>query len=124
MIGYQWAVLRFVPAVEREEFVNVGVVVYAQMADFLQVRWRLRPDLIRALAPEIDPDDVERALRTLADCAAGQAPAGRPDIPALGPRFGWLTAPRSTVIQPGPVHGGRAIDPAAEIERLLDRVVR
>ncbi|GAB3583748.1 DUF3037 domain-containing protein [Calidifontibacter terrae] len=123
MIGYQWAALRFVPAVEREEFLNVGVVMYAQMADFLEVRWRLRPALLTQLAPDVDLIDVESALKVLAECAAGQSPAGRPQITALGPRFGWLTAPRSTVVQPGPVHGGRTADPAADLARLLDRVV-
>ena len=123
MIGYQYAVLRLVPAVEREEFVNVGVVVYAQMADHLEIAWRLRPALVRALAPTIDVAEIETALTSLADCAAGRATPGKPEIRSLGARFGWLTAPRSTSVQPGPVHGGLTDDPSAETQRLLDRLI-
>lgn len=123
MIGYQYAVLRFVPAVEREEFVNVGVVVYAQMADHLEVVWRLRPELITAMAPHIDIAEIETALTSLADCAAGRATPGKPEIRSLGARFGWLTAPRSTSIQPGPVHGGLTEDPAIQTRRLLDQLI-
>ena len=115
MIGYQYAVLRFVPAVEREEFVNIGVVVYAQMADHLSVEWLLRSDLVRALAPEVDLSEIETALASLRACAAGES--------APGARFGWRGAPRTTATQPGPVHGGLTDDPAAEARRLLDRLV-
>lgn len=120
MIGYQYAVLRLVPAVEREEFVNVGVILYAQMADFLQLGWNLRPELIHALAPDIDSAELEASLQSLSDCAAGRPGAGKPLISGLGARFGWLVAPRSTTLQPGPVHGGVTADPAAELQRLVD----
>ncbi|RYG75892.1 DUF3037 domain-containing protein [Yimella sp. RIT 621] len=123
MIGYQYAVLRFVPAVEREEFVNIGVVVYAQIADHLSVEWLVRSDLVRALAPEVDLSEIETALASLRACAAGESAPGKPSIRSLGARFGWLVAPRSTAIQPGPVHGGLTDDPAAEARRLLDRLV-
>ncbi|MBD2760319.1 DUF3037 domain-containing protein [Yimella sp. cx-573] len=121
MIGYQYATLRFVPAVEREEFVNVGVVLYAQMADFLAVGWHLRPQLLEVFAPDVDAAEIEQTLRSLSDCAAGLDTPGKPQIRSLGARFGWLVAPRSTSVQPGPVHGGLTTDPAAELRRLIER---
>lgn len=124
MIGYQYALLRFVPAVEREEFVNVGVVLYAQMSDFLAVEWHLRETLLRSLAPDTDLAELQDALRSLSECAAGVPAPGKPQIRSLGARFGWLVAPRSTTVQPGPVHGGLTTDPRAELSRLVRRLLR
>lgn len=123
LAGYQYVVLRCVPRVDRDEFVNVGVVVYSQAADYLDAAFRLDEQRLRALASDVDLAAVRRALDTVCDVCRGRSGPGLPDLPALGPRFGWLSAPRSTVVQPGPVHGGLAADPAAELTRLLDRLV-
>ena len=124
MKPYQYVVLRCVPRVEREEFVNVGVVLYCQAADFLHARWEVSTDRLTALAPGLDVDAVCDGLEFVdavcrADDAAGSVASKDP-----GTRFGFLRAPRSTVIQPGPVHGGLTDDPVAELDRLLESLVR
>jgi hypothetical protein len=121
--GYQYVVLRCVPRVEREEFVNVGVVLYSQGADFLDAAYRVDEARLAALAPEVDAEEVRDALETVCRVCRGVTGGGLPTLGGLGKRFGWLSAPRSTVVQPGPVHGGLTTDPAAELAALLERLV-
>jgi len=121
--GYQYVALRCVPRVEREEFLNVGVVLYSQGADFLEAAYRVDEARLRAFAPQVDVEDVDQALETICQVCRGVTGGGLPTLGGLGRRFGWLSAPRSTVVQPGPVHGGLAADPAAELERLVARLV-
>ena len=121
--GYQYVVLRCVPRVEREEFLNVGVVLYCQGADFLEAAYRVEESRLRTLAPEVSVEDVDRALETICEVCRGVTGGGLTTLGSLGRRFGWLSAPRSTVVQPGPVHGGLTADPAAELQSLLQRLV-
>lgn len=120
---YQYVVLRCVPRVDREEFVNVGVVLYCEDAGFLKSHWRVDAVRLRALAPGIDVTAVTGALVFVDDVCDGDASAGSVGQEPLGTRFGFLKAPRSTVVQPGPVHGGITSDPLAELDRLLDVLV-
>jgi hypothetical protein len=121
--GYQYVVLRCVPRVEREEFVNVGVVLYCQGANYLEAAYRVDADRLRALAPSVDLEAVDAALETVCRVCRGDTGGGLPTLGALGRRFGWLSAPRSTVVQPGPVHGGLTDDPSAELAALVGRLV-
>jgi len=121
---YQYVVLRCVPRVDREEFVNVGVVAYCQEADFLDAACQVDEDRLRSLWPGFDPDAVRHALAFVEGVCRGDASVGDAAAGDLGSRFGFLKAPRSTVVQPGPVHGGLTDDPAAELVRLLDVLVR
>ena len=122
--GYQYVVLRCVPRVEREEFVNVGVVLYSQSADFLGAALRRgrRHGCARS-RPTSTPRRCATPSRPSCQVCRGVTGGGLPDLGSLGRRFGWLSAPRSTVVQPGPVHGGLTADPAAELEGLLARLV-
>ena len=121
---YQYVVLRCVPRVDREEFVNVGVVLYCQATDFLQAVWNLER---RALAGARPARRRRRRLRRAGLHRPASAPATRKAGAAgqqpLGTRFGFVRAPRSTVLQPGPVHGGVTDDPARQLEHLLERLV-
>ncbi len=120
---FEYAVIRVVPRVERGEQVNVGVVLYCQARDYLCARLHLDADRLRALDPDIDLPEIRTALgawERTCDGTGGQ-PASRLKA---GERFRWLTAPRSTVIQAGPVHTGLTEDPATDLERLLDSLVR
>lgn len=124
LVPFEYALLRAVPRIDRGECVNVGVVLYCQAADFLGCARHLDPDRLRVLDRAADVDAVAAALDGVhavcaGDPAAGHAGTGPPRV-----RFGWLTAPRSTVVQPGPVHGGMTADPAAQLRHLLDRLVR
>ena len=121
--SYQYVVLRCVPRPEREEFVNVGVVLYCQADDFLAAAWHVDPDRLRALDASIDVDQVCEALAFVDDVCAGDPRAGSAAEQPLGTRFGFLKAPRSTVLQPGPVHGGVTADPARQLERLVATLV-
>ncbi|HET7329132.1 MAG TPA: DUF3037 domain-containing protein [Nocardioidaceae bacterium] len=122
-VVFEYAVLRAVPRVDRGEFVNVGVLLYCQQRAFLDAAVRLSPDRLRALDPDVDVQGVEDALAGVQHgCRAEVASTAR-EGGGLGTVFRWLTAPRSTVVQPGPVHSGLTDDPAAELHRLLDRLV-
>jgi hypothetical protein len=121
--GYQYVVLRCVPRVDREEFLNVGLVLYSQGADFLEAAYRVHPARLHALSPPVDVEDVDAALETICQVCRGVTGDGLPTLGGLGRRFGWLSAPRSTVVQPGPVHGGLTDDPATALRDLLRRLV-
>lgn len=131
MSAYQYLVLRCVPRIEREEFLNVGVVLFCEAVDFLDCASRVDDARLLALDAELDVAGVRRALAGVAEVCRG---GGRLDLAVgsrataygtreaadtRGTRFGLLRAPRSTVVQPGPVHGGTTEDPAAELTRLL-----
>lgn len=121
--AYQYVVLRCVPRVDREEFVNVGVVLYCQADDYLGALWHCDADRLRALDPTLDLERVCDALTFVDGVCAGDERGGAVAGQTLGQRFGFLKAPRSTVVQPGPVHGGVTADPARALERLLERLV-
>ena len=121
--AYQYVVLRCVPRPDREEFVNVGVVLHCQAADFLDVVCHVDDDRLRALHTGIDVDQVREALAFVDLVCRGDERAGEAARQSLGQRFGFLKAPRSTVLQPGPVHGGVTLDPARQLEHLRERLV-
>jgi hypothetical protein len=119
---FEYAVLRIVPRVERGEFVNGGVLVYCRALDYLGAAVHVDADRLRALDPDVDVEHVSAVLESIADtCGSdGDGPAAGE---AIGRRFRWLTAPRSTAVQAGPVHTGLTADPAAETQRLLGALV-
>jgi hypothetical protein len=124
MSPYQYVVLRCVPRVDRDEFVNVGVVLYCQEAGFLGARCHVDEARLSALFPALDLAAVRSALDFVEGVCRGDEALGAPARGDLGTRFGFLKAPRSTVVQPGPVHGGLTDDPESELTRLLDVLVR
>ena len=121
---YDYAVIRVVPRVEREEFVNAGVIVSCPEKGFLEARVELDEARLRALDPDVDVAAVRAHLETIPRIAAGGADAG--PIGALAPRerFHWLVAARSTVIQVSPAHSGRCEDPSALLDHLMLTMVR
>lgn len=121
---YDYAIIRVVPRVERGEQVNAGVILSCADVDFLDARIELDEAAVLALDPAVDLDAVRSALATIPMICRGGADAGPIGaLPARG-RFRWLVSPRSTIIQPSPVHTGRTADPAACLEKLMDRLVR
>ena len=120
---YEYALIRAVPRVERGECVNIGVLLYCRTAEYLGARTHLDQGRLLALDALADVAGVRRALRGVeAVCAGGEA-AGPAARDSAGQRFRWLTAPRSAVVQPGPVHTGLTADPEAELHHLFDRLV-
>jgi Protein of unknown function (DUF3037) len=120
---YQYVVLRCVPRADREEFVNVGVVVYCEEAVYLDAAWSVDRARLAALAPALDLDAVCDGLDFVRAVCVGDESVGAAAGKPPGTRFGFLKAPRSTVLQPGPVHGGMTTDPGRQLEHLLERFV-
>lgn len=123
LLPYAYAPLRVVPRVERGEGLNVGVVLYSRPARFLGVRTGFDEARLRAFWPGLDTDAIRRHLDVLRLVAAGDPAGGRIALLPPHERFGWLTAPASTIVQPGPVHGGACPDPEAALAELFDRLV-
>lgn len=121
---FEYALLRVVPRVERGEMINAGVLVYCRARSVLTARIHLDADRLRALDPEADADGVRALLAAASGLCLGGEDAGQAGGEDPGRRFRWLTAPRSTVVQPGPVHTGLTEDPEAEADRLLALLVR
>ncbi|MCC5037246.1 DUF3037 domain-containing protein [Streptomyces sp. WAC 00631] len=119
---FEYALLRVVPRVERGECFNAGVAVYCRARSLVVARTHLDEARLRALDPRADVAGVRAALRAAEEFCQGGAGRAAEEDP--GRRFRWLVAPRSTVLQPGPVHTGLTADPAAEAERLLALLVR
>jgi len=121
--AFEYAVLRVVPRVDRGEMINAGVLLYCQPRHYLTARVALDARRLLAIDPAADIASIERALAAVhqvCDQRPAAGPAGQQDV---GRRFRWLTAPRSTVVQPGPVHTGLTQDPDAEADRLLASLV-
>ncbi|MEU7206257.1 DUF3037 domain-containing protein [Streptomyces sp. NPDC045470] len=121
---FEYALLKVVPRVERGEMINAGVVVYCRARRFVEARTYLDEGRLRALDAHVDVDGVRAALRAVEGICVGGERAGQAAGDDAGRRFRWLIAPRSTVVQPGPVHTGLTVDPSGEAERLLELLVR
>lgn len=120
---FQYAILRLVPDIERGERINVGIVIHCRTRALLEVRTRLDLPRTRALCTKIDVAAVGRHLAMLEAVARGDPDAGPIALLDRSDRFGWLTAPSSTIVQPSAVHTGVSDDPAVDAERLFDRLV-
>ena len=121
---YDYAIIRVIPRVEREEFVNVGVIVSCPAKGFLEARIELDEQRLLALDPTLDIATVRDHLATIPVICAGGAQAGPIGQLSQRERFRWLVAPRSTTIQTSPVHTGCCKDPTAVLGHLLDTMVR
>jgi hypothetical protein len=119
MEAFEYAVIRVMPRVERGEAMNAGVILYSQQHGFLGCRVFLDEDRLLALDPRVDLTSVTAALAAMDEACRTEIPPGQP----AGARFRWLTATRSTIVQPGPVHSGLTANPAAELQHLFDTLV-
>jgi len=120
---YDYAVIRVVPKVDREEFINAGVIVSCPELSFLEARIKLNESRLLALDPNVDLDLVRKHLASIPIICRGGDDAGSIGQLPQRKRFHWLVAPRSTVIQTSPVHTGRCGDPALALENLLATMV-
>lgn len=120
---FEYAVIRVVPRVEREEFLNVGVILYCKDQKFLQSKCDLNESRLAAFSKDIDADEIKENLRAFGEISAGSkegGPIGKLDIAS---RFRWLTATRSTVVQTSKVHPGFTDDALATLGRLFEEQV-
>ena len=121
--AYDYAVIRVVPRVEREEFINVGVILSCPGHDFLDARLHLDRARLAALFPSLDADLVQQYLDVIPAVCRGDAAAGPIGQLSQRQRFYWLVAPRSTIIQTSVAHSGLAEDPAGTLDRLMQVMV-
>jgi DUF1365 family protein len=121
--AFSYAVVRVVPDIEREEFLNAGLILFSRPRRFILARTSLDEDRLRGLKADGDVDGLRHQLDLFERIAAGAPDAG--PIARLSPseRFHWLTAPRSTAVQPGPIHTGVTDDPSATFEHLFALLV-
>jgi hypothetical protein len=122
--SFDYAVVRVVPRVEREEFLNAGVILWCAEADWLGARVELSPERLLAFAPGADAALVAAHLEAIPRIAAGDPGAGPIARLTRRERWHWLVAPRSTILQVSPVHAGLCLEPERALEHLLDRMVR
>ncbi|RYZ23768.1 MAG: DUF3037 domain-containing protein [Chitinophagaceae bacterium] len=120
---YEYAVVRVVPRVEREEFVNAGVVLYCRQQRSIEVRLHLDDQRLLALAPGADIVEIRMYLDAFARIARGEPGSGPIGALDAASRFRWLTAVRSTVVQTSRVHPGLCEVPATAAEKLLAQLV-
>ena len=122
--SYDYAVIRVVPRVERQEFLNAGVILWCQEQDLLEARVELDEPRLRTFDAAVDLDAVRRHLASFSIICAGGNHAGPIGKLPKRERFDWLVAPRSTIIQTSSVHSGRCHDVSLTLDRLLDTMVR
>jgi hypothetical protein len=120
---YDYAIIRVVPKVDRQEFINAGVIVSCPELSFLEARIKLNESRLLALDPKVDLDLVRKHLSSIPTICRGGNDAGSIGQLPQRRRFEWLVAPRSTIIQTSPVHTGRCGDPAAALEHLVATMV-
>ena len=122
--SFDYAIVRVVPRVEREEFLNAGVILYCLSRDFLGAAIEIDEARLRALCPTADPALVRRHLEAIPRICQGGRDAGPIGQLSQKERWHWLTAPRSTIVQVGPVHSGLCDSPEQALEHLMRTMVR
>ncbi|RZM18468.1 MAG: DUF3037 domain-containing protein [Pedobacter sp.] len=119
---FEYAVLRVVPRVEREEFMNIGIILYCAKAKFIASTFVIDEKRLLALCPEMDIAEIQCHAEAFSKICVGKGggPIGELDMPS---RFRWLTATRSTVFQSSKVHPGFCTEPSEMLERLKEQLV-
>lgn len=120
---YEYAVLRIVPKVEREEFMNVGVVLYCRKGRYLKVKYLLNAGKITAFAPQLDINDLASYLEAFDRICQARPDSGTIGKLSAAERFRWLTATRSTVVQSSKVHPGLCAEPEEMLESIYNQMV-
>lgn len=121
---FDYAVIRIVPRVEREEFINVGVILSCPAKKFLEARIELNEEKLKAFAPEINLKEIRHYLDIIPKICAGSDEAGIIGKLTQRERFYWLTATRSTIIQTSPIHTGFSVNAEEMLENLMSKMVR
>ncbi|MGF1925307.1 MAG: DUF3037 domain-containing protein [Bacteroidia bacterium] len=120
---FEYAVIRVVPRVEREEFMNVGIILYCAKRNFLKASICINEQRVLSLASDIEMDFVKKNLEAISKICEGGVQAGPIGILDSASRFRWLTATRSTVVQVSKVHPGFCFDAEEVLQRLMKQLV-
>ena len=120
---FEYAIIRIVPRVEREEFLNVGIVLYCKERKFLKTKYGINKQRLNAICAEVDCKEVEEHLQSFEKISAGEKAGGQIAVLDMASRFRWLTATRSTIIQTSKVHPGFCEDPNQTMQKLYTQFV-
>ncbi|HEY5463027.1 MAG TPA: DUF3037 domain-containing protein [Hanamia sp.] len=120
---YEYAVIRLVPRVEREEFLNIGVILYCAKQKFLGVTFELNEKKLRYFSPDIDIEEITDHLKTFEKICRGDVDGGPISKLITAERFRWLTATRSTILQTSKVHPGFTTNPGETLKKLFSQQV-
>ena len=121
---YKYAVIRFLPRVEREEFFNVGVILFCKRLKFLKVKYEINSAKLKAFSSEMDAETILAYLKSWKLICEGNSNGGPIATIEMSEKFGWLAACRSTVIQSSGTHAGLCVDPEKELELLFEMYVK
>lgn len=120
---FEYAVIRVVPRVEREEFLNVGVILLCAKQKFLRCRIRVNPERLKILCADLDCNELDAYIKSFEKICAGGKDGGTIGVLSIAERFRWLTATRSTIVQTSKVHPGLCQDPQEMMDRLFNEMV-
>ncbi len=123
MFLYEYAVIRLVPQVEREEFINVGIILFSKKQKFIRTKIVLPEERLKLFKCEMDLDQIKANLQAFELISAGSKAGGPIAFEELPERFRWLTAVRSSIIQTSRPHPGKTADLEKEVERLFEEYV-
>jgi hypothetical protein len=121
---FEYAIIRVVPRVEREEFLNVGVILYCAAENFLHAKFEINQTKLAAFVCEVDTAELEKRLVAFEQICEGEESGGEIAKLPISQRFRWLTAVRSTVLQTSPVHPGLSTNASETLEGLFDELVK
>ena len=120
---FEYAIIRVVPRVEREEFLNVGVIIYCADEKFLKIKFCLNKDRLLNFSNDLEIEELEKRLNAIEHISNGDIEGGAIAGFPLASRFRWLTAAKSTIIQTSPVHPGLCSSAKEELEKLYTELV-
>ena len=120
---FEYAIIRVVPRVEREEFLNVGVIIYCADERFLQTKFCLNKERLLNFCNSLEVEELEKRLKAIEHICNGDAAGGTIAGLPLASRFRWLTAAKSTIVQTSPVHPGLCSNAKEELEKLYTELV-
>jgi len=120
---FEYAVIRVMPRVEREEFLNIGVIVYCAKQKFLQARYLINEQRLKAFCADLDIAELKEHVCSLERICIGDKNAGPIGKLDIASRFRWLTATRSTIVQTSKVHPGFCIDALETLNKLFEQLV-
>jgi hypothetical protein len=120
---FEYAVIRYVPRPEREEFLNVGVILYCSSKNFLQMKFTLDAERLKAVYPDTNIEELKSYLTAFQEVCCGNSQSSPISKMDNASRFRWLTATRSTIVQTSKVHPGFCDDPEETLVRLQDQLV-
>ncbi len=122
-VTFEYAIIRIVPKVEREEFFNIGVILFSKRKKFLNMKYHINPDKLKALAPDLEVDFLNDYLKAWKLICDGKSTGGKIAEFEISDRFRWLAACRSTIIQSSKTHPGLCDDPDKELQDIFEKYV-